>query len=530
MKISANKLGSLSVVPQTPANVRDVPRRIQITDGSLSLVAKGFGQLEKVRLPAGVYQARVESVEKPFEQMVFVAPGKKTSITYPVHEREVLPSAAPVPGADAMHEYMRDPLNHAVMRPATLKPCRIVVMATRQIAGPIDLSGFRFLDAKGREVTEMVGNLGDAEGNEWKIISRDVDEGGWILEWPAANFGPKKLLRQPLWCSKNWCTLIFVGVNVATGTPDMENVSIYFWRTGSSFAPEQTDQPDSWDTRNVLQSQRYTELALHSLVNGRSLLSIDEVDTNLLVEKFKNPMLGILGCHLLLQRTSKDAKLIRTVVANLDRLVPGDPDVMALEVMARRAGVKGLKSLARTLSWPPMLRKGFLALRDEDWLKPGTIAQGSVCDRVRAGILSGGVWTRWVGEKSREEFVAPTAQFAAVRKTAPAWKKLSNITGSPAPTSKNVLSYVKQFLGRGGKKFLAEDLRWTGMGREQATAVVRYMNEESAVARRPGIRKAAARISPKKVVAKKDKKTRSTKAPQASGRLQVNRGKTQRKA
>src|SRR5882672_8615154 len=212
MKLSAKKLGSLSVIPQTPANVRDVPRRIQITDGSLSLVAKGFGQLEKVKLPAGVYQARVESMEKPFEQMVFVAPGKEISITYPVHQREVLPSAAPVPGADAMHEYMRGPIDHAIMQQATLKPCRIVVMATRQIPGQIDLSDFRLLDAKGSYVSQMPGNAGDAEGNEWKIISRDVDEGGWVLEWPAANFGPKRLLRQPLWCSKNWCTLIFAGV------------------------------------------------------------------------------------------------------------------------------------------------------------------------------------------------------------------------------------------------------------------------------------------------------------------------------
>ena len=320
----------------------------------------------------------------------------------------------------------------------------------------------------------------------------------------------KQLVRQPLWCSKQWSTLIFAGVNSDTATPDMENVSIYFWRIGSSFAPERRGPSNSYETTHVLESQRYTELALHSLVNGRSLLSIEEVDTNLLVQKFNNPMLGILGCHLLLQRTPKDEELIRIVLANLDTLVPGDPDVIALEVMARRAGVKGLDRKARTVSWPPMLRKGFLALRDEDWLKPGTIAQGSVCDRVRAKVLSGGVWTRWIGEKSGEEFRAQTVPSAAARKAAPAWRKLSNITGSFPPASKSVLSYVQQFLGRGGKKLRADDLRWTGMSREQATAALRHIKKESAVPKRPGTRKAEARISPKK-----DKKTRSTKVLRA---------------
>src|SRR5438105_14623083 len=111
MKLSAKKTGTLTVLPQVATGVRDVPRRIQITDGTLSLVAKGFGQLEEIKLPAGVYQARVESAENPFEQMIYLGPGQKLSITYPTSQREVLPSAAPVPGADAMHEYLRGPLD-----------------------------------------------------------------------------------------------------------------------------------------------------------------------------------------------------------------------------------------------------------------------------------------------------------------------------------------------------------------------------------------------------------------------------------
>src|SRR6266403_3459867 len=104
MQPSAEKAATLSVFPVSPIGPRDLPRRIQITDGTLSLVAKGFGTLERIALPPGVYQARVESAQKPFEQMVFLAPGQEVSVSYPVNSGETLASAAPVPGSDAMHE------------------------------------------------------------------------------------------------------------------------------------------------------------------------------------------------------------------------------------------------------------------------------------------------------------------------------------------------------------------------------------------------------------------------------------------
>jgi hypothetical protein len=515
MKLSANKIGTLSVIPQIPTELRGVPRRIQITDGNLSLVAKGFGQLEKLKLPAGVYRALVESTEKPFEQIVFVPPGQEVSVTYPVQDQELLPSAAPVPGAEAMHEYMRIPLDQVVTQPAfPSNPCRILFMATqRSRGGPsINFDGLRLLNAGGKEVGHMATNATSPTQNEWKMFSQDVDEGGWLLEGPGANFGPQTCIRQPVWCSPGWSTLIFVGVNSTTRLPVLEEASIYFWRTGRSFAPEEhSETRDSWNTGKVMESQRYTELALRSLVNGRNLLSMEEVDTNLLVEKFSNPMLGILGCHLLLQRTTKDEKLIRTVLRNLSMLVPDDPDVIALEAMARQAGVKGLRNKLPSVSWPPMLREGFTALRDEDWRKPGTIAPGSMCDRVRTRVLSGGVWTRWIGEKDGKEFITRAAKPSAASRAGPEWRKLSDITGSFQSTSRNLLSYTKQLLEQRGKKPHADDLRWTGMSRRQATAALSVMKDEAVVRSQSVARKAAARVSLKKA-AKKVAKAKSKRA------------------
>lgn len=471
MKVSAKKHGALTVAPASPTDIRGVPRRIQITDGSLSLVAKGFGHLENVKLPAGVYQARVESASGPFEQMIYIPPGGEVSVTYPVATPEVLSSAAPVPGADAMHEYIRGPLDAALSAPST-GACRLLVMATRSGAGaPIDFSRVRLRDGKGKEIAALEANSTAGSQNEWKISRHDVDEGGWVLEVSALEFGLGKVIRQPIWCSKGWSTLVFVAADSASRRPDFGKASIYLWRMGQSFAPEQSGK-DAYTTSAVLESQRYTELALHSLVNGRSLLSIKEVDANLLVQKFSNPMLGVLGCHLLLQQTPRDHVLIKVVLRNLHALIPGHPDLRALEVMARKSGVKGIRSTMAPLSWPPMLHSAFMALRNEDWRSPGIIESGSVCDRVRTRVLSAGVWNRWLGDAFGAEFIKETTS-----KTRPFSVEASVLARTFPSTTKKLLSYAKRFSSEA--KLRADDLRWTGLNRPQAAAALRLIEDEA---------------------------------------------------
>lgn len=462
MSASADKPGFLSVVPDRPIELRDVPRRIQITDGSLALVAKGFGSLEGVTLPSGIYQARVESTEQPFEHMLFLPPGGKVTVTYPLHKREVLPSAAPVPGADAMHEYFRGPLNEAVMWPPT-RSSRILVMVTSNTA-QIDCSNLRVLSAAGEPLGSRKVTAGGGSSSKWQILSHDVDQGGFVIEAPGTRCDANSRLRQPVWCSESWTTLIFLGVDTQSGIPDLDSASIYLWHTGTPFAPEISNLDDPITT-NVMESQRYTELALHSLVQGRNLFSAQEAGERILRardqmlgDKFRNPMLGILGGHLLLASTHQDVELLTTVLTNLDSLIPDHPDVIALKCLARQQGVSGLKIKA-AVSWPPMLRRGFLALRTEDWRKPGALAEGSVCDRVRSRVLSGGVWTRWLAEKDRNEFAKPKVGSFA---------KLLSSTASP------VLSYARTILAQPRSKAKADSLEWTGLSRKQASAIFKY--------------------------------------------------------
>jgi hypothetical protein len=498
--------GTLSVGPERAINLKhDIPRRIEITDGTLALVAKGFGELRDLKLPAGVYQARVETQRKPFERMVFVRPGKTTSISYPVADREVLPSPAPIPGSNAMHESLRKKTNPAVLEEPA-KASRVFVMATHAGVGgrEIDFSRFRLLDPQGVELGSMAKDWQPGDQGRSKQFCLDVDQGGFVLEGVAEGFGPDIRIRQPIYCSPRWVTLIFMGANAGTGTPDLNSASIYLWPVGLPFAPERREAPRIGNFDAVLRSQRATELALHSLVTGRKLFSPDDMDV-LLHGKFRNPMLGVLGCHLLLQQQSKNAGLIRTVLGNLDGLLPHHPDVIALKALARRAGIKLKGPDARIVSWPPMLREGFRALRDADWAKPGIVQPDSLFDRVRTRVVAGGAWTRWIVESGDLEFAPAEASTPRGPKRVATPRARAQALGIAVT---DILSYLKLF---DPNKVHATDFMASGMSRRQASAATALVKASP--------RSRAGRMKSQKATPKKVKKVAKPSRPTGKSRV-----------
>ena len=75
---------------------------------------------------------------------------------------------------------------------------------------------------------------------------------------------------------------------------------------------------------------RLSEIARYALTQRRRILSDAFLD-NLLDEKFDDPMLGLLGAHLLLRDKPNEAGLFKIVTDNLVRLLgPDHPDVRAL--------------------------------------------------------------------------------------------------------------------------------------------------------------------------------------------------------
>ncbi|MBI3270467.1 MAG: CHAT domain-containing protein [Planctomycetes bacterium] len=152
---------------------------------------------------------------------------------------------------------------------------------------------------------------------------------------------------------------------------------------------------------------RLTELALRAISTGDGLARLDP--DVLLAAKFDNPMLGILGAHLLLRARSVQVDQLLEVLRNLFRAVGRHPDVEAVRLgLAQRLGED---PLAGTPGWEqveplrsvPMLRRSWKRWVQATRERPELIPPGSFADRIglRAGAL--GPWLAWPVEPGSEE-------------------------------------------------------------------------------------------------------------------------------
>ena len=150
---------------------------------------------------------------------------------------------------------------------------------------------------------------------------------------------------------------------------------------GVVISPSQVFQPDDGRTR-------LAELARYALAQKRRALS-DEVINDILDEKGEDPMLGLLGAHLLLRDEPENRSFFETVIRNLLRLLgPEHPDVHALRLRARPPPPPA------PLSSAPMLRASWdLAAVDPHTAEviPETGPTGVIATR----ILPSAPWLVW---------------------------------------------------------------------------------------------------------------------------------------
>jgi oleate hydratase len=135
---------------------------------------------------------------------------------------------------------------------------------------------------------------------------------------------------------------------------------------------------------------RWIEVAREALAARRVAAADRELMNLLLIEKFDDPMLGILGGHLLLLRKEPDRKLLSELVRNLERLVPGHPDVRALLFDAGDPRAANEVFVA-----PPMLRSSWSRVLRQS--RPGVdpFAPQSYASRIGGTLWGAGAWLTW---------------------------------------------------------------------------------------------------------------------------------------
>jgi hypothetical protein len=137
------------------------------------------------------------------------------------------------------------------------------------------------------------------------------------------------------------------------------------------------------------------DLALNGLQNHQDLLDKKTLDI-LLHGKFNNPMLGLVGAHILLQRPPTNTGNIIEVLRNLHWLLPESIDLDALACLASAKGIAIPWQQDRfRFDRPPMLKASLDAVIQASIAAPEVIESSSRIPMIAAHVFADSPWTSW---------------------------------------------------------------------------------------------------------------------------------------
>jgi hypothetical protein len=436
--------------------------QVSLVDSSFNEVAHGTGGLE-AELRPGIYELRFSAGSSVGSRLINLQAGEK------YHEAADLsfPAAIPLRGTSTWNERHQNAAieasEHAVRTNHGHLGGALVVMARALGDLDPDLDSDPISRPPEFELAEGTTRAGGhdpfdeenpacwrRDGPDWKAMAAAVEPGGYCLRSRSG----ESTVEQSLWVAPGWQTLAFLPA---------DRDGVVGSRATVVMAP--VDRP--WDPEFARRTAQATELALAGLRERRTVLPPNFLDL-LLRGKFTDPMLGVLGAHSMLLSPSMDLELFDVVLGNLTRLLPGMPDVAALQVLGDEARL-GLGRPERLemvedlrLEWPPMLLVGYTALIRLDAKRTGAvIVPESPAQSVAGRLIGDGIWTAW-------STAAPIAG-PRRRQRARAWWRRDSAVGDalrklemPEPTTQLVADYLAQVADAEGAEslegMLAEEL------------------------------------------------------------------------
>jgi hypothetical protein len=367
------------------------PVELRLVNHRFQTVASGYGEIHK-KLPAGIYRLEMNAGPVQETRYIDLEPGETVedlNIYLP------FPSAAPVRGTTTSHEshgYPADDLSRNPTR--SYGQGGRLLLFFRNVGddrqAPLNIDSFSLLNASLKPLGDLPADVVRNEADGWAALSADIEPGGYVLRntrkprrsW-SSQTPEEEPVDQSLWVSEGWTTIVFIPNWSGRMSPSLHQASIHMAQLWAGFSYDGAEQVNL-----------ALELALSGLRQGRPVVPQNLLDL-LLDEKFKNPMLGIVGAHAMLLEPKPRWELFDIVRRNLQRLTPGHPDVIALYVIGKERRVNEAHSRVEPVSWPPMLYTSYRGLIERNAQEPGLIVANSMADRAAAYLYQQGPWSMW---------------------------------------------------------------------------------------------------------------------------------------
>lgn len=302
---------------------------IAVYDGNMNVVSKGVGTL-KEELPAGLYRIKIRVGAETDEKLA--ALDRDQTVEF---EQVPFASAIPLSKTIKTHEYHIAAAYDASqnVRKQLGSGASIMTFArewspegNRSSGNPAQ--GLSLLDANEVLLSEIWkeanvrNNAGLDASAGWRA---DVAPGSYFLRLELDDADKTALLR-PIFVSPGHHLQIFclVGNHIVDEAGERKTIR----RADLAAAAIVISPSGSFNPDDRL--ARLGELACNALSQSRGLLPKSLID-DLLADKFDNPMLGLLGAHLLLRDKPDDTNTFRIVTDNLlSMLGPDHPDLQTL--------------------------------------------------------------------------------------------------------------------------------------------------------------------------------------------------------
>jgi hypothetical protein len=406
-----------------------------VFDGWEQVVATGRGGVS-VALGQGLYTVRVERGGAMVERVVRHARPTSTRVTEPLRN-----SAMPTFDTADAHEYYSWTAHQWSTRPTGTAPA--------VFGAPGAAPGGLFIFVRAQRVEEYLGedlslglSLRRLDGQVLTTFDRSVTErhdDGWLAFMAPAPPGCYLLRHSgltareiPLHVFANWHTQVFIPFS---DRPRLERTTCYLARPGAGFHPDD-------------RMAQGLDAALAGLQSGRNLLSPDAQEA-LLGGKFENPVLGLVGAHLLLLGSDAEPNLIDMVLQNLHWLLGPASDVRAIEMLAALRFGRAVPPGPPVVD-PPMLRRGLDAVVAASVKATGLVPEGSFIDQIAAFLHGDSAWSVWTPPVPDDVVAGLEGRAVEVRrKLLPDLERLVSIPGSaPATTDPAELRHiVERILG-----------------------------------------------------------------------------------
>jgi hypothetical protein len=320
-------------------------------------------------------------------------------------------SAAPLEGTALSHEYYSDPSStwsKDVTRspiPGSAPPDAniFVFVRARQVGDdPPDTNlaaDLHLCNADGTIVSSFAPSETKSDPQAgWLALSAQAPSGFYTLEYLGS---PARVVA--LYLFPGWQTQVFIlhhhrllieGMRVFLGRP-----TVGFNVSNDSLALA-------------------TDLALDFLQNGVTRVPKALMD-QLLMGKFENPMLGLVGAYALFRQPSagRDSLLLDQIIGNLGWLIGSNaPDLNAIRVL--KAQLFNEPSPSFQFQVPPMFRAGLEGVIRASIDHPEILPQGGTIEIISTRLLSDSPWSSWEADVSAASAAASNKRIEFIGETA----------------------------------------------------------------------------------------------------------------